>query len=84
MAAGLPVVGTDVEGIRDVIVPNRNGFLVQLGDVTGLKGVLINLLQNEELRNKMGQESLFLAKQYYSLDHCINQYQDLFMSVMNK
>ena len=84
MAVGLPVVGTDVEGIRDVIVPNRNGFLVQLGDVTGLKGVLINLLQNEELRNKMGQESLSLAKQYYSLDHCVNQYQDLFMSVMNK
>jgi len=84
MAAGLPIVGTDVDGIRNVIVPNRNGFLVQLGDITGLKNVLVNLLQNKELRNKMGQESLALAKQMYSLDQCINQYQGLFISIMNK
>ena len=84
MGAGLPLVGTDVEGIRDVIVPNRNGFLVQLGDIKGLKNVLVNLLQNEDLRKKMGQESLSMAKQRYSLDQCINQYQNLFISIMNK
>ena len=84
MAAGLPVVGTDVEGIRDVIVQNKNGFLVQAGDVTGLKKVLSSLLQNESLRAKMGQESKSLVNRIYSLDRCINQYQDLFMSTMNK
>jgi glycosyltransferase involved in cell wall biosynthesis len=83
MAAGLTVVGTDVEGIRDVIVPNKNGFLVQVDDVKGLKNVLLSLLRNESLRNNMGQESKSLASRYYSLDRCINQYQDLFISTMN-
>jgi len=84
MAAGLPVVGTDVEGIRDVIAHNKNGYLVQVDDFNGLKNILSSLLQDETLRNKMGRESILLANQAYSLDSCIDQYQDLFISVMNK
>jgi len=84
MAAGLPVVGTDVEGIRDIIINGKNGFLVQIDDVKGLKNALYTLLNDESLRQKMGRESKSLANQAYSLDYCINQYQDLFMSIMNK
>jgi glycosyltransferase involved in cell wall biosynthesis len=40
MAAGLPVIGTDVEGIRDVIVQDRNGFLIDLDDISGMKNIL--------------------------------------------
>jgi glycosyltransferase involved in cell wall biosynthesis len=80
MAAGLPVVGTDADGIRDVIVPNKNGFLVSLGDVMGLKVALLALLRDGQLRQKMREESRSLAMKTYSLDQCIAQYQDLFIS----
>jgi len=82
MAAGLPVVGTDVEGIRDVIIPNRNGCLVTIGDVMGLKNILHTLIQDESLRQKFGQESESLARRTYSLGQCVKQYQDLFTSIM--
>ncbi len=82
MAAGLPVVGTDVEGIRDVIVPNRNGFLVQVDDIVGLKKILYDLLYYDSLRNKLGQESRLLAREKYSLAQCMKQYQDLFLSIL--
>ena len=52
MAAGLPVIGTNVEGIRDVIVPNQNGLLVELGDVEGLTNALLSLLENPESSRK--------------------------------
>lgn len=81
MAAGLPVVGTDADGIRDVIIPNRNGFLVQIGDVMGLKNAMNLLIQNELLRQKFGRESRIVAEESYSLERCILQYQDLFLSV---
>jgi glycosyltransferase involved in cell wall biosynthesis len=84
MAAGLPVVGTDVEGIRDVIIPNKNGFLVQIDDVKGLKNVLQNLIKDESLRNKFGEESKSLARDTYSLEHCVKQYQDIFSSIIKK
>jgi len=83
MASGLAVVGTDVEGLRDVIVPGKNGFLVQLGDVKGLKNSLNALIQDKQLRQKFGQESKFLATHSYSLQRCMKQYQDLFLSIMH-
>ncbi len=82
MAAGLPVVGTDVEGIREVIIPNRNGFLVPIDDVMGLKRALYTLIQNETLRKKYCEESKILARDTYSLDKCVKQYQHLFLSLM--
>lgn len=84
MAAGLPVVGTDVEGIRDVIIQNKNGFIVPVDDVEELKNVLITLFKDKSLRNRTGKESKFLASQIYSLDRCIDQYEDLFISIINK
>jgi glycosyltransferase involved in cell wall biosynthesis len=84
MASGLPVVGTDVEGLRDVIVHGRNGYLVKIGDVEGLKNTLKTLIQDKMLRQKFGGESKKLVAEHYSLQRCINQYQDLFFSTMYK
>ncbi|TAK07834.1 MAG: glycosyltransferase [Candidatus Manganitrophaceae bacterium] len=81
MAAGLPVVGTDVGGIRDLITPNKNGFLVAPADVEGLKKALLLLIQDESMRKKLGQESRQSAFRDYSLDRCIQNYQNLFLSL---
>ena len=78
MATGIPVIGTDVEGIRNVIIPNENGFLVHLGDVNGLKDALLTLLKDDILRHKFGKNSQTLAIKKYSLRHCVDQYQNLF------
>ena len=83
MASGLPVIGTNVEGIQDIIMPNKNGLLVRIGDVEGLKTALLTLIQNESLMHRMGLESKKLVADNYSLKHCIKQYQDLFMDVMD-
>lgn len=84
MASGLPVVGTDVEGIRDIIKPRENGFLVKLNDVEGMKNALCTLLENKTLRIEFGQMSRFLAVNTYSMEHCARKYQDLFISIFRK
>ena len=38
--SGLPVVATDVGGIRQIVVPGETGFLVTPGDVEGLRRVI--------------------------------------------
>ncbi len=80
MAVGLPIIGTDVEGIRDVIFPNKNGFLARINDTEGLKNALHILLHDESLRRKFTHQSKILAETY-SLDQCVNDYQNLFLSV---
>ncbi|HKU65852.1 MAG TPA: glycosyltransferase [Rhizomicrobium sp.] len=52
MAAGLPVVATDVVGNRDLIVTGETGFTA--GDETGFLHELSKLAAAPELRAKMG------------------------------
>ncbi|HUL00447.1 MAG TPA: glycosyltransferase [Nitrospirota bacterium] len=83
MSAGRPVIGTDVEGIREVIIPGKNGFLVSTNDVVSFKKSLLALLNNEEMCHEMGNESRLLAANTYSLERCVRQYQDMFMTIKN-
>jgi glycosyltransferase involved in cell wall biosynthesis len=50
MAAGLPIVATDVGGIGEVVQRGENGQLVQPGDTLGLRSAIVEVLADESLR----------------------------------
>lgn len=54
MAHELPVVGTTVAGVPEVIVPGVTGFLAEPRDPDALATGLIPLLESEELRRSAG------------------------------
>jgi len=54
MAAGKPVVATRVGGAPEVIVEGETGFLVESGDVEGMAGRLLQLLNDGEMAKDMG------------------------------
>jgi glycosyltransferase involved in cell wall biosynthesis len=55
MVASLPVVGSDVAGIRDVIVHGETGLLVRAHDVEALHGALVTLAREPALRTRLGK-----------------------------
>jgi len=83
MAARLPVVGTNVEGIRDVITPNVDGLLVELGDVPALRDALTGLTRDLLWRDKLGTAARNKAVERYSLQRCVREYEQLFLSLAN-
>lgn len=52
--AGVPVVSTACTGPEDIIDPGVTGFLLPCGDCQGLADAVVNLLQNDELRERFG------------------------------
>ena len=54
MVARLPVVGSDVPGIRDVIDDERTGLLVRASDVGALHAALRRLTLDPGLRSRLG------------------------------
>jgi len=54
MAAGLPVAGTDIEGIRAVVGPTGAQLLAPSGDADSLAGVLVKLAKDPELCARLG------------------------------
>ena len=54
MLAGIPVVGSDIRGNRDLIESGGTGFLVSLGDIDALADALDRLIGNAEMRRRFG------------------------------
>ena len=54
MAAGLPVVATDVTGTREVVRDGDTGLLVPPHDAPGLAAALERLIDDPALRERMG------------------------------
>lgn len=58
MYAGLPCISTDcISGPRELINNGENGLLVPIGDVIKMERALEILIQNTELREKLGKKA---------------------------
>jgi glycosyltransferase involved in cell wall biosynthesis len=66
MAFAKPVIGGNHGGTPDVIRDGVTGFLVEYGDIDGLTSRILSLLQNEELRQKMGQTGRQYVEENFS------------------
>jgi len=63
MAAGLPVVGTDIPGIREIMGEEGGRFLAPPDDAEGLAAALLELVTNPEIRRAAGSENERLARE---------------------
>jgi glycosyltransferase involved in cell wall biosynthesis len=54
MAAGIPVIATDIPGNRDLVVPDVTGYLVTLGERFEFARRTHWLLEDEALRQRLG------------------------------
>jgi glycosyltransferase involved in cell wall biosynthesis len=81
MAAGLPVVCTDVGGNRELVHDGLNGFLVPPGDPQKLADAIVKLVNDPDLRIKMGRESRQRAELLFDLDRTMKDYEALYLKI---
>lgn len=55
LIAGKPVVSFDIDGAREVCIPEETGLLVRPGEVEALAAAIVRLAQNPELRRRLGE-----------------------------
>jgi len=64
MACGIPVVGTYVGGIPEIVKDGYNGLLVSPGDHLQLSQAIIRLLQDKGLRSHLAKGGIETAYQF--------------------
>ncbi len=65
MAAGLPLLVSDIRGIRDCVVGEKSGFLYAPNDIDGFKNGLIKVYKmNEEIRNTIKMFNVDQSKKF--------------------
>lgn len=64
MAAGLPVIVSDMVGAKDCIQEGQNGFIFKSGNTSELSNYILKLYTSNKLVQEMGQQSTLIAKKY--------------------
>lgn len=54
LIAGKPVVSFDIDGAREVVIPNETGYLLPPCEVPPLADAILDLAGNEALRQRLG------------------------------
>ena len=67
-SCGLPSIGSNIYGLSDAIKSKKTGFLIPAGSSESLKEAMLELIDNSELRNKMGLNARRLAIDSFSQD----------------
>jgi glycosyltransferase involved in cell wall biosynthesis len=68
MAAGLPVVSTDVAAVAEMIVDEKTGFIVPERDSRALGQKIACLLEDVELARSMGTEGRARCRDLFDLN----------------
>ncbi|OGL41231.1 MAG: hypothetical protein A3C43_03695 [Candidatus Schekmanbacteria bacterium RIFCSPHIGHO2_02_FULL_38_11] len=74
MACGKPVIASKTGGLELIVEDGKTGFLFEPGNVEELMQKLELLLDDENLRNKMGEEGRKRAEELFSWDNIIEKY----------
>lgn len=77
-------ISSDVGGIFDLIEHNKNGYLFKVGDYKTLALYILNLLNNEELRNRFGQRLNDKARREFSLSRMRDTQLNIYYNIKDK
>jgi glycosyltransferase involved in cell wall biosynthesis len=78
MAAGLPVIATDVEGVAGIVQPGVTGSIVPAGNVDALRAAITPILDAPDEIKRLSGNTHLAAKYLLTTEEMVRQYADLY------
>lgn len=82
LAAGLPIVSTPKGAIPEIIRDGINGFLVAPRNPGQIAEKIVLILQQEEMKRRMGTENVRLAEARFDVGPVQGKMEDLYASLL--
>ena len=83
MSCGVPVVGSRIGGLPEVIVHEETGYLCDPNDVPCMSAIVLGLLRNEDLRLEIGAAARARAEQEFNRDKVVGRYVDAYQRLVD-
>lgn len=82
MACGTPVIGSNVGGVKYLVVDGKTGFLVPSKDPNALAQKIEELLSDKQLMFDMGAEAIKRVNSEFTCTHVSNKISNLYRSML--
>ncbi len=84
MAAGLPIVASDVGGIAEIIWHGRTGMLVKENDLDGFAQTVIELIECPPRARALGVAARNAIEKELSIEAAVRKVEDLYREMMGR
>ena len=81
MATGKPIVAYKHGGVCEMVIENYNGFFAEVGNCEELANKIIEIVDNEEKRKRMGRNSENRQKELFSLNSFIKNFEKIYLEL---
>jgi len=83
MSCGVPVVGSRIGGLPEVIVHEETGFLCDPNDVSCMTAIILGLFRDEALRQRIGRAGRERAVTHFNRDRIVAHYVACYEKLVN-
>lgn len=84
MAARLPVVSSRCDGILDIVVDGRTGFLVEPKNTDQLTAAVEKLILDRELRLQLGENGYNRINQFFTVEKMVDDIETIYRNACEK
>ena len=84
MAAGLPVLASDIPPNRELVVPGETGFLFKLADSVGIMQFLRRLIDEPGLAEGLGRAGRERIEREFSIERMVDGYANVYRQLMGR
>lgn len=83
-AAGIPIIATNVGGIKDIILEDKTGCIVDKDDIDGYAEKLWELIENENKRQLMSQNGWSFVEEKFQYPNLIKNMDEYYKSLLKE
>ncbi|MFH2002782.1 MAG: glycosyltransferase family 4 protein [Planctomycetota bacterium] len=84
MASGLPVVATDVNGSRDLVLPGQTGLIVPPSDSDALADACAEILDDEGKAQSMSRQAIQRVREHYTLEMMLEKTEAVYYKIVEE
>lgn len=81
-ACGVPVIGTEIGGLHEVVVDGETGFLLPLGDTEGMSEKALQILTQPDLQQLFHVQARRRAVEHFDSEQLIPQYESFYREIL--
>lgn len=78
MAAGKPIVATNVGPIPEVVINGKTGFLVPPKDAHALAGQILKVLQNRDIAQALSEAGKIRFQKHFTVEKMVQQTEEIY------